>query len=213
MNTEINNQLLTDGYYITKLNTEVAEKVKEIFSKIKDIEFRDAIHTNCGELGYTNNTDFETLEKLKKEYAPLKQWQFWYVENSLGKYISNEEIEYIKENVFRNLIKQCYEASLYNLEMFNLSYTMYNKQCYINPHSDGLSTYKLCNILLYLNEDYEDGFGGELIVNDNVIIKPEFGTIAVLDFTKVNPKHEVTEVIHDTFKRFAILTSFIYNNK
>jgi hypothetical protein len=46
-----------------------------------------------------------------------------------------------------------------------------------------------------------------------VIIKPEFGTIAVLDFTKVNPKHEVTEVVHDTFKRFAILASFIFNNK
>lgn len=213
MNTEINNQLTTDGYYRTKLNKDVAEKVKEIFSKIKNIEFRDAIHTNCGELGYTNNTDFEKIEELKKEYAPLKKWQFWYVENSLNKYLSTDEIDYIKENVFRDLIKQCYEDGLYNLETIHLAYTMYNKQCYINPHSDGISNFKLCNILLYLNEDYEDGFGGELIINDNVIIKPEFGTLVVLDFTKVNPKHEVTEVVHDTFKRFSILTSFVYNNK
>jgi Rps23 Pro-64 3,4-dihydroxylase Tpa1-like proline 4-hydroxylase len=84
---------------------------------------------------------------------------------------------------------------------------MYNKQCYINPHQDGLNKNKLCNILLYLNEDYKDGYGGELVINNNVVIKPEFGTLAVLDFTTINPNHSVTEVLDDKFKRFSIVAS------
>ena len=213
MNEEIHNQLTTKGYYTTQINPNITEKLKEIFSKIKDIEFRDATHTTCGETGFTHDTDFAVLEELKKEYAPLKKWQFWYAEQNLNKHLSVTEIEYLKDEIFRDLIKQCYPSELYNLNSCHLSYTMYNKQCYINPHQDGLSPYKICNILLYLNDDYKDGYGGELVINGNVVIKPEFGTLAVLDFTKANPKHEVTEVLDDNFKRFAILTSFIYNNK
>jgi Rps23 Pro-64 3,4-dihydroxylase Tpa1-like proline 4-hydroxylase len=213
MNENIYNQLITNGYYTTKINSNTTEKLKEIFSKIKDIEFRDAIHTNCGSTGYTYNTDFKKLEELKKEYAPQKKWQFWYAEQDLNKYLSSIEIEYLKDEIFRDLIKQCYPTELFNIQHCHLSYTMYNKQCYINPHQDGINTYKLCNILLYLNDDYEDGYGGELVINDSVVIKPEFGTLAVLDFTTVNPKHEVTEVLVDNFKRLAILTSFTYNFK
>jgi Rps23 Pro-64 3,4-dihydroxylase Tpa1-like proline 4-hydroxylase len=213
MNEKIHNQLTTKGYYTTTINPTITEKLKELFGKIKDIEFRCATHTSCGETGYTHDVDFEILEELKKEYAPLKKWQFWYAEQNLYKYISASEIEYLKDEVFRDLVKQCYPSELYDIESCNLSYTMYNKQCYINKHQDGLSPYKICNILLYLNEDYKDGYGGELVINGDVVIKPEFGTLAVLDFTTANPQHEVTEVLDDNFKRFAILTSFIYNNK
>jgi Rps23 Pro-64 3,4-dihydroxylase Tpa1-like proline 4-hydroxylase len=212
MNEEIYNQLTTKGFYTTKINPNITEKLKEIFSKIKDIEFRDATHTCCGKTGFTHNTDFVVLEELKKEYAPQKKWQFWYTEPNLNKHLSNTELEYLKDEIFRDLVKQCYPSELYKLDSCHLTYTMYNKQCYINKHQDGLSPYKICNILLYLNEDYKDGYGGELVINDDVVVKPEFGTLAVLDFTKANPRHEVTEVLDDNFKRFAILTSFIYNS-
>ena len=88
MNEEIHNQLTTKGYYTTQINPNITEKVKEIFSKIKDIEFRNATHTSCGKDGFTHDTDFEVLEELKKEYAPLKKWQFWYQDNNLNKYLS-----------------------------------------------------------------------------------------------------------------------------
>ena len=39
MNEEIHNQLTTKGYYTTQINPNITEKLKEIFSKIKDIEF------------------------------------------------------------------------------------------------------------------------------------------------------------------------------
>ena len=44
--------------------------------------------------------------------------------------------------------------------------TMFNKMCYINPHYDGLNNNKLCNILIYLNDDYKNGYGGELIIKN-----------------------------------------------
>ena len=211
MNEKIHNQLITEGYYTTKINPDITEKLKEIFSKIRDIEFRDATHTGFGDSGFTYDTDFEILEELKKEYAPQKKFQFWYAEQNINKYLSTADVEYLKSEIFINLLKQCYPIDILTLDSYHLTYMMYNKQCYINPHQDGLSKKVLCNILLYLNEDYKDGYGGELVINNNVVIKPEFGTLAVLDFTTINPNHSVTEVLDDKFKRFSIITSIETN--
>ena len=204
MNEEIHNQLTTKGYYTTQINPNITEKVKEIFSKIKDIEFRNATHTACGETGYTHDTDFVVLEELKKEYAPLKKWQFWYQEQNLNNYLSIIETDYLKDEIFRDLVKQCYPPELFNIESCHLTYTMYNKQCYIHKHQDGLSPYKICNILLYLNEDYNRNDGGLLVFNDE-LITPELGICAVMDLTKHDIRHGVTKVIGGP-GRFAILS-------
>jgi hypothetical protein len=87
MNIELHNKLTTDGYLSFDLSTEIKEKLIPIAAKIKQIEFRNLRHTGCGNSDSTNDS-FENLEKLKKEYAPLKKWQVWYQEHNLRNHIT-----------------------------------------------------------------------------------------------------------------------------
>ena len=77
MNTELHTKLISDGYVSFDLSNETKEKLKPIADKIKQIEFTNLRHTECGENDKSYDS-FENLEKLKEEYAPLKKWQVWY---------------------------------------------------------------------------------------------------------------------------------------
>jgi Rps23 Pro-64 3,4-dihydroxylase Tpa1-like proline 4-hydroxylase len=90
---------------------------------------------------------------------------------------------------------------------------MYNKLCYINRHQDGTGGNRLTNILIYLNDDYVDGMGGEIIINDNIKVNPELGKVAILDFSWNNPVHAVTEVLDENFRRITILIELARNTE
>jgi Rps23 Pro-64 3,4-dihydroxylase Tpa1-like proline 4-hydroxylase len=85
--------------------------------------------------------------------------------------------------------------------------TYYEKDDFIEMHTDGLSESRLCVILLYLNENWKEGDGGELVLNNKnnelvAIVPPKIGDYVVLDFTKNNLSHGVNAVMGD-FKRFT----------
>ena len=61
---------------------------------------------------------------------------------------------------------------------------------------------------MYLNDDWESGYGGEIVVNEEITIPPLFGNIVILDFTENNIEHEVPKVINENFERFAIIKFF-----
>ena len=83
---------------------------------------------------------------------------------------------------------------------------------FIAEHNDGENIDRVCALIVYLSydEDYNDG-GGELIATGNsgkiYTIKPTFGTFSLLDFTKNNVKHSVSEV-KNGFKRYAFISFF-----
>lgn len=86
--------------------------------------------------------------------------------------------------------------------------TLYLKNNYIYPHEDGVDGNRLCVLLMYLNEDWKDGYGGEIIIDEKVTLPPLFGNIAILDFTENNTSHEVKKIINENFERFAIIKFF-----
>jgi hypothetical protein len=91
-------------------------------------------------------------------------------------------------------------------------FTLYEDGHFIAEHNDGENIDRVCALIIYLSydEDYNDG-GGELIVTGNsgkiYTIKPTFGTFSLLDFTKNNAKHSVSEV-KNGFKRYAFISFF-----
>jgi Rps23 Pro-64 3,4-dihydroxylase Tpa1-like proline 4-hydroxylase len=91
-------------------------------------------------------------------------------------------------------------------------FTLYEDGHFIAEHNDGKNIDRVCALIIYLSydEDYNDG-GGELIVTGNsgkiYTIKPTFGTFSLLDFTKNNLKHSVSEV-KNGFKRYAFISFF-----
>ena len=209
MNTELHSKLIKDGYLSFDLDNETKEKLKPIADKIKQIEFRNLRHTSCGTSDSTNDS-FQNLEKLKEEYAPLKKWQVWYQDNNLRPKLSEDEYFFLRE-VFTSIIEDVYPADSYDTNFF-INCTMYNKLCYINKHQDGSAGHRLTNILIYLNDDYAEGMGGEIIIN-NEKVNPELGKVAILDFSENNPQHEVTEVLDDNFRRITIIVELARNTQ
>ena len=197
------------GYLSFDLSNETKEKLKPIADKIKQIEFTNLRHTGCGNSDSTNDS-FENLEKLKEEYAPQKLWQVWYQDNNLRTKISEDEYSVLRE-VFTSIIEDVYPADSYDTNFF-INCTMYNKLCYINRHQDGTGGNRLTNILIYLNEDYTEGMGGEIVINDEKV-NPELGKVAILDFSKNNPTHSVTEVLDTNFRRITIIVELARNTE
>jgi hypothetical protein len=64
-----------------------------------------------------------------------------------------------------------------------------------------------------LNDDYVDGMGGEIIINDNIKVNPELGKVAIIDFSQNNPPHAVTEVLDENFRRITIIVELARNSE
>ncbi len=86
--------------------------------------------------------------------------------------------------------------------------SLYVKDNYISNHADGIDGNRLCVVLMYLNDDWESGYGGEIVVKEELTIPPLFGNVVILDFTENNIEHEVKKVINENFERFAIIKFF-----
>ena len=85
--------------------------------------------------------------------------------------------------------------------------TLYDDKCLLTNHSDGIQKNRICAILIYLNENYDEMDGGCLVLNNTEKVIPEFGNIAIIDLQSFDVPHMVTEVIGGP-GRYTIL-SFI----
>ena len=99
----------------------------------------------------------------------------------------------------------------YNITLNDLDsrgrYMLYENGDFIKAHEDGFDARRLCVVLLYLNDDWKEGDGGELVIKNNgkeTIVLPKLGNYAVLDFTKNNVTHAALKVNND-FKRFSYI--------
>lgn len=130
---------------------------------------------------------------------------------------TNKEIEIklekLSEYCHYKLINYYDNKLSFGKPFFQLS--LYNKDCFIENHKDGYDSMdnRLCVIILYLNKDWENGMGGELIITDEngnkIIVEPKFGNFAIFDFTKANLEHEVKKIISETFNRKALISFMI----
>ena len=90
---------------------------------------------------------------------------------------------------------------------------LYDEGCFIYKHSDGYPTNtNQCQMLLYLNEDWKPGMGGELFCVDTegkkIVVEPKIGTCVVLDYDK-NPSHEVNVVTEKNYIRNVIRCDWV----
>ena len=95
----------------------------------------------------------------------------------------------------------------------NAQVQLYDEGCFIDKHSDGYPTItNQCQMLLYLNEDWKPGMGGELFcINSKgkeIVVEPKIGTCVVIDFDK-NPLHEVKVVTEKNYLRNVIRCDWI----
>ena len=145
-------------------------------------------------------TEYKThfLNKFKKEDI----FQFWFFYGNSSLTIENH---YSKQ--FEPIVKYMYDLDDDAKLKHNPQLTMYDKGCLLKDHKDGYGTGRLCVVLAYLNENYDETNGGNLILDNHLKVVPELGNIAIIDLDRFDIAHEVTEVIGD-LKRYTAL-SFI----
>ncbi len=140
----------------------------------------------------------EKLEELLNNTDNEKISQSWYYSHDFDE--GHRDI--IKKGIY-NICKYFYDLSdNQKLNNDELQLTYYDKGCRFTPHHDGVSI-NLCSMIIYLNKNYNKDNGGLLLLNDEEIV-PEFGNVALMDLSKFNISHGVTEVTNG-IGRFAIL--------
>ena len=194
--------------YLEQFKCSPTKNMKDSFNSLR----LDTNSNKTYEDGHHQKT-FETFDLVKK-YADevlsedgLRVKQFWYhkgIHEEYKNYDINEE--YIRD-FFRNLGRYLYDNE--SVDVSGVDFTYYDIGGMIESHRDAPEHYngRLCNILIYLNETYDDNDGGLLILNDEIKVSPTFGNVVVIDLKKFNTKHEVTKVTNG-MGRYALL-SFI----
>jgi len=170
--------------------------------------------TTNGANGWKIKNNFLTYEnacvkknELLKDKDKIIIQQMWFFSDLNP--IFGEKGESVKfQNYVKKIVKYFFDFDeTQEYSFFAPMFTYYDVGCRLQNHSDGRGTGRICALLIYLNETYDEKDGGCLILNNNEKVIPTFGQIAILDLQTFDIQHMVTEVTGG-IGRYAIL-SFI----
>jgi len=205
--------------------------------KYKDITCRENIHTPITRdkvTKYSYETAVDTsMWYFDGSYEKLTILRKWLVDNyktSIFQMWYEIPLQNIKTPAGIDAVKIHEELTKIYLELYgdleevqnfgreynpkvNLTQTfrvqVYEEGCFISPHRDGGGGH--CSMLLYTNEDYVEGMGGELVCIDirpgsrkkEITVPPTIGTLVIVDF-KQNPSHSVNVIKEKDWMRTTI---------
>ena len=216
------------------LISKLKEKIIDINETIKskDITYTENIHrqndTNPNEWYFSGS--YEKLTILRKwlvDNYKKSIYQMWYeirLQTIKGKGpagIDASKIHQELTKIYLELYGHLEEVQNFgreynpelnlNNQVFRLQ--VYEEGCFITPHRDsegGDSNEGKCSMLLYTNEDYVEGMGGELVCTYNrvgrkkeITVPPTIGTLAIIDFKK-SPSHAVNVIKEKDWMRTTI---------
>jgi hypothetical protein len=153
------------------------------------------------------------LEQRRKNESVWQVFKTFNMENNKNSILIQKYIPQISE-LFIEVFRYCYPEDMWDkiwdINSRNINLTNFTKGCYIDNHADGGGKRMVANLLIYCNKDWEEGYGGELVVQNEYKQQPKFGNFAVLDFTHNNPFHSVTPIQNENFNRYTLLTGILY---
>lgn len=161
--------------------------------------------------------DFETFERasVKKEElidifkkdTDIFCSQTWYY-GDLNVATGGEEEMVKYKSYVDDLVKYYFDfEETQEFLLFSPTCTYYDLDCELKNHSDGTGTGRICALLIYLNEEYDEKDGGILVLNNTEKVIPTFGKAAIIDLQTFDIPHMVTKVTGG-IGRYAFL-SFI----
>ena len=215
---EAKEKLLKDGYCTFDLKDfnstyyNLFEKIKyktsddkylENFIAMKfDYHSQDSnVHTSERYVLKTFEESIIKKNELLKTYDYENLWQIWHMTES----IPNERIGEISfDNVFYDILEYFYKETK-NETKIHQQWTCYSEGCLLKDHQDGqgVEYQNTCAILIYLNEEWDESWGGNLILrnskdkkDDDIAYKviPTFGKVAIIDLKTFDTSHAVEQV-------------------
>jgi Rps23 Pro-64 3,4-dihydroxylase Tpa1-like proline 4-hydroxylase len=207
--------------HLSDINPSLIEELDKLKSIRNPENFTRVTHsyTKIVPSESTSTKSYDDAQKVKNKHIEGnddgKLWQIfftWDTENTESINLRNSLIPTIR-NLFLEVFKFAYGEEMidkiWQIGEGNISLTHFDKGCWIDRHADGGSKRVVCNMLIYLNDDWKEEDGGELIVDEKYRQQPLFGNFAVLDFMHVNPFHAVTPIKTEDFHRYTILTGIL----
>jgi hypothetical protein len=146
----------------------------------------------------------EELTDIFKKDTNIFNSQTWYY-NDLNVVIGYQKFPKYKEYI-ENLVKYYFDfEETQEFSLFAATATYYDLDCELKNHSDGTGTGRICALLIYLNEEYDENDGGYLVLNNTEKVIPTFGRVAIIDLQTFDIPHMVTKVTGG-IGRYAMLS-------
>jgi len=151
------------------------------------------------------------LENKEKQKYPKHGFGQLYYQKSFGEIFSKLTNDNSDKNwqlyldIINDIVKYYYDLDESVTFDYITSTTYYDNGCFLTNHSDGKNTGRICALLIYFNEEYDENDGGILILNNEEKIIPTFGKFAIIDLQSFDVPHEVTEVTGG-IGRYAVLS-------
>ena len=211
--------LIAEGAYIGKIQDLLSDSEYSHFidqSKIARDLIQEKRNLLTCKYDHSDRKDDEnhsvSIENVKErdEYVEennLSITQKWY-------YLNNRDLP---NEYFRDLsvlvTKKHYPDFPFDLSnnfWGNATFSLYEKDNFINEHKDGLDPDRLCAVLIYFSDpdSYKESSGGELVITtahgEIKMVDPILGNYCVLDFSQNNLEHEVLKV-NDRFQRYTYI--------
>ena len=217
LTNEHREQFFNEGYLAFSLNKDFQNKLKSFRNRLnyKKLLFSKYDRNVEAELlinGMKAQGSLHDLYELSNSIqdSDFKCSQMWMTIFDDKKW--NDEV-YFQEEI-QQLIDFFYgEGFARNTGMGESCYLLYTKGCRFSFHKDGGyvkvggvdESITVSTILFYLNENWKDGYGGEIVVKKNdgeiITIEPDIGTCVMLELTKNDLEHKVNEVCEDDYLR------------
>jgi Rps23 Pro-64 3,4-dihydroxylase Tpa1-like proline 4-hydroxylase len=193
--SDLDKELFTELERLFPIESLVPDRFKNLRNSVIELNRKSKYES------FIMNKSFDELEIIKNDI--LENYtdgvnnsvdQIWYYDYPSK---PSDSLELVKK-----IFKKFYDIDVVKPSS---QLTMYNNGCYLLNHQDasGGENKPNCVILIYLSTDYSDGNGGELLVGNKLKVEPIYGNVAIMDFTKHNPHHAVTEV--KNYNRFCYI--------
>lgn len=235
---EIKHKLKTEGYcqfHISDFNEKMESAIKKHMIGIDDSKYKklmsgirlditnrelinDIIISNLfdedgnSKMYRAGSGSYTEAEKIKNyirtTYPKEDIFQIWHW--NAGDVSMNVEGYY--KPYFDKITRYFYDIEPSQQLNYNSQFTMYSNKCFLQNHKDGYVDGRLCVVLIYLNEEYDESNGGLLILNTNEKVLPKIGNIAIIDLAKFDIEHQVTEVVGNQ-NRYCVLSFITLKNE
>jgi Rps23 Pro-64 3,4-dihydroxylase Tpa1-like proline 4-hydroxylase len=167
---------------------------------------------------HSSQYKFKTFEEatIKKEEI-LKNYDYEHINQIwlISETIPNEKINKVTfQNIFYDILEYFYKETE-NETKISQQWTCYSEGCFLKDHNDGQGHeyQNTCAILIYLNEEWDENWGGNLVLrntknqkDDVVVYKviPTFAKVAIIDLKTFDTSHEV-ELVNGKHNRCTLL--------
>lgn len=178
-------------------------KDKEYLNNFKLVRFdyhsdKPDIHLQSSDIYESHLVAKQKIEEILNEYDKNHIAQLW-----LQSPVADEDGQF--ENIFYKILGHFYPKTEEDVNI-GMQWTCYSENCFLKNHNDGQGEeyQNTCAILIYLNEEWNEEWGGNLILrNDSSAwsteigykVVPKLGTVAIIDLETFDKAHAVEDVI------------------